>query len=172
MRVIRVLSVMVVCLSASTTATLLAGQAPTGTTKDVISIVQQDGTKVSLQAQRASWKPIRAAFRAEGRRGVPAESLVIVKDPVSIEAPFASRDLAGGALFIVKLKKDKTEFTFQGDAAGTPDKGDVLAKTSDLKSAEKDGVTAYALDPSRKLKAGYYAIVMLDNQYMWPFEIR
>jgi hypothetical protein len=163
---------MVVCSSVLTAAQRGAGQAPTGTSKDAISMVQQNSTKVSLQAQKAAWRAERGALRAKSKMAVPAQGLAVVTEPVSIEAPFSSRDLPGGTLFIVKLEKDKNGLAFQGDATGNPEKNVIVVKTSDLKFVEKDGVVVYTLDQSRKLKSGQYAVVMLDNQYMWPFEIR
>lgn len=173
MRMVRTVSASVACGSAMVAIAIAqTGQAPTGTAKDPIVLMQADGTTISLQAQKASWKPIRAAFRAEARRGVPDASFASVKAPTAIDAPFSNRDLAGGSLFIVKLSKKGSEWIFQGDAAGTPDKGDIALKTSELKSVEKGTITSYSLDGVRALKPGRYAIVILDNQYMWPFENR
>lgn len=142
---------------------------PTGTSKEPIKLVQNDGTTVTLQAQKAAWRPIRGAFRAKSRMAVPQNSLTTVIGPVSIEAPFTSRDLPGGMLLVVSLEDDKNGLAFEGDAAGAPD--DVIIKTSDLEVTEKDGAVIWKLDPKRKLKSGNYAIVMLENQYVWPFTI-
>lgn len=142
---------------------------PTGTSKEPIKVVQGDGTTVTLQAQKAAWRPIRGAFRAKSRMAVPENSLTLLVAPISIEAPFTSRDLPGGMLLVVSLEDDKNGLAFEGDASGAPD--DVVVKTSDLEVTEKDGAVTWKLDPKRRLKPGSYAIVMLGNQYMWPFAI-
>jgi hypothetical protein len=102
---------------------------------------------------------------------VPQQSLATVADPASINAPFTSRDLPGGMLLVVTLEDDKNGLAFEGDASGAPDEGYIVAKTSDLQVVEKDGAVVWTLNPARKLKPGNYAIVMLENQYMWPFKI-
>ena len=146
--------------------------APTGTVKDPLAVVQQNGAKVSLPAQKAVFRAERGALRAKSKLAVPAQSVTVISDLLSIEAPFGTRDLPGGTLLIVKLEKDKDGLAFQGDATGNPEKGVVVVRTTDLKLVEKDGTSTWTLDAVRKLMPGPYAIVMADNLYMWPFEIR
>jgi hypothetical protein len=148
-----------------------SAEPPSGTSKEPIKIVQDDGAVVTLQAQKAAWRPIRGAFRAKSRMAVPQQSLATVVGPVSISGPFTSRDLPGGMLLVVSLEGDKNGLAFEADASGAPDEGYIVVKTSDLKIEEKDGVVVWTLNPLRKLKPGDYAIVMLENQYMWPFAI-
>jgi hypothetical protein len=172
MRLALALSVVVMCSPVSTEGQRGALATPTGTIKDAISVIQQDGTKVAVQAQKGAVRPELGAFRAKCRMAVPSQGLPVVGAPASIEVPFTSRDLPGGMLILVKLESDKNGLAFRGDNGCQPEKGYIVVKTTDLKSVEKDGGVSYTLGQSPTLKSGHYAVVMLDNQYIWPFEIR
>lgn len=147
---------------------------PTGSKGEAITIVQKDGGHISVPAQKAAWRLDGGMTRNYSRMAVPAKGLPIVSAPVSIETPWPSRELPGGTLYVVQLEKDRNGFSFRADAEGQnePQRKYVAAKTSDLKGVEKNGGMAYTIDPSKILKPGQYAVVMLNNQYLWPFEIR
>lgn len=102
---------------------------------------------------------------------VPSVGLPIVSMPASIDTPFVKKDLAGGTLFVVKLDKDNMRASFRGKTGSdnTPDKKHVVALTASLKNEDKGGSVVYSL--GRELKPGLYAVVMLNNQYIWPFEV-
>ncbi|GEM_PF-5908776 len=135
---------------------------PKGVENRSLQVLLSDGSTRTIASRKAAFS---AKFGFTGNKGEMKIDVAALPEltspPKSFAAPFASQDIPGGVMYLVKL--DKGAWRTNAEAQNVPEKKCTVAKLSGAGSSFIFDITT--------LSAGTYALVLADNKYAWPFII-